>query len=83
SAAVIASYGQWLRLACSTGFNGCTAARRTGFVVEPPMASALPVRPSAVRGAKGRGISCAAGFVVMSLTANAMPFDTLPYRRWL
>ena len=56
-AAVIPSCGQWLRLACPTGFNGDSAAGHTGFVVRPPMAGALPIHPSAVRGATGHDSS--------------------------
>ena len=81
SAVVIASYGQRLRLACPTGLKGRATADGTGFVVRPLMAGAAPIRPSAVRGARGRCISYLAGLVVLSPTADTLPFDTLPYRR--
>ena len=79
SAAVIPSYGQWLRLACSTGFNGGTPAHHTGFVVQPPMTGALPSRPSVVRRATDHDSSRFIGFVVLSLAASAVIVRSLPF----
>ena len=60
-------------------FPRCTTARHTGFVVQPLMAGALPIRPSAVRGANGRESSRFTGFVVLSLTASAVIVQSLPF----
>ena len=79
STALIASCGWWLRLACPTGFNGCSPAYHTGFVVRPLVAGAAPIRPSAVRDATGHDSSSPTGFVVLSLAERAVIVRSLPF----
>ena len=79
STVVVASYGHCLRLACPTGSKGSAMALPDGFVVRPPIASTVPIRPSAVRGATGHDFSRLTGFVVLSLTASAVIVRSLPF----
>jgi len=78
---LVSSYGHSSAAICRYRFEGPRICQFPGFVVRPLMAGALPIRPSAVRGATDHDSSRFTGFVVLSLTANAAIARSLPFVR--